>query len=108
MENPPPASAMTCSRCTAPIPAGALGGVVKCPYCGQETRVPGGAPRLAGLSIQVVGSSHSLEERMATTRAANQKLIDDDRRRALRIAIPIVVVAVVAGVLAILYQAGWF
>jgi hypothetical protein len=56
----------------------------------------------------VVGSTRSLAERMEMTRAANQKLQDEERRRGLLVLIPIAIVAIAAGVFAILHQSGFF
>ena len=105
-----PSGATACSRCLAPLPAGEPGAVLTCPYCGQQTRVPvpEGVLQIPGLPIMVVGSSRSLAERMEATRAANQKLQDDERRRALLVMIPIFIVAIAAGVFAILSQSGVF
>jgi hypothetical protein len=64
------------------------------------------AARLAGIPVVVVGSKHTLEERVAMTRVANQKLLDDDRRTAVKVAIPIAVVAMGGAVYAVLAQSG--
>jgi hypothetical protein len=94
---------VTCSRCLAPLPVGDPGSVLTCAYCGQQTRVPiEGWAAIPGLSVHVVGSNLSLEERKATTRATNQGLINEERRLAIRIAIPIVIVAVAAALFALL------
>jgi len=80
---------------------------LKCVYCGQETRLPSeAAAPLAGLSVVVVESKLTLQQRMAMTRAVNQKLLDDDRRPWVKVAIPIAVVAFAGAAYALLAQNG--
>jgi hypothetical protein len=89
--------------------------VLTCAYCGRQTRLPDERPQPGGqpaglalpFAVHVVPSNHTREERMAMIRATNQQLIDDTRRRGLLLAIPIVLVASAAAVVAILAANGW-
>jgi hypothetical protein len=59
------------------------------------------------MPVVIVGSKCDVGRRMEMTRAANQALIDGERRRGVLIAIPIAIVAIAAATYAFLVQGGY-